>query len=136
MRLGNMKRELPMSSCPWIESASDWNMTWESKLVIPTYTPVRDPRSSSGLKPASTMASWVTSNSIRSCGSMTSACLGFTPKNEASKCVRFLSLPLRSGSPCKPVKITQVMVVTDKKERKKGRRNLFTTSCAPRIFPY
>lgn len=48
------------------------------------------------------MASYATSRSILSCGSILLACFGCTPKKAASKLVKFFTLPLLFGSPYSP----------------------------------
>jgi len=73
-----------------------------SEEETPMNTPVRDPLTVEGLMPASTIASNVASNSMRSCGSIACACLGCTPKKEASKLPRSLILAVLSGSPWRP----------------------------------
>ena len=55
-----------------------------SQPLIPTYTPVRLPRSPSGSIPASSSARQLVSSSIRCCGSMVLASIGRMPKNRAS----------------------------------------------------
>ena len=54
------------------------------------------------VSPASTIASYVTSSNIRSCGSILLACLAWTPKNVASNFDRSFSFPDRVGSPRSP----------------------------------
>ena len=52
--------------------------------------------------PASTKASYVTSNRMRSCGSIRLACFGGTLKKEASNLDMSLSVALRLGTPYTP----------------------------------
>lgn len=52
--------------------------------------------------PASTMASYVTSNNIRSCGSMQFASFGEIPKKAASNLSISSIRPSGLGKPCRP----------------------------------
>ncbi len=73
--------------------------------VVPTYTPVRDPRRPVGSMPACSNASQEASSTRRCCGSMPTASFGDRPKNAGSKRVASGRKPPwygRSGSTGQP----------------------------------